>query len=70
MYIYKKKTLGTVSFPGVRSTDARRTHSNNDIVNLKCKRYRIREKIYRIYFRSTPLYFKLFLKLLRNFATI
>jgi len=37
-----KKTLGTVSFPGVRSKDERRTHSNNDIVNLKYKRNRIR----------------------------
>ena len=37
-----KKTLGTVPFPGVRSKDARRIHSNNDIVNLKYKRNRIR----------------------------
>lgn len=40
--IRDKKTLGTVSFPGVRSKDARRIHSNNDIVNLKYKRNRIR----------------------------
>jgi len=42
IYLLLEKTLGTVSFPGVRSKDERRTHSNNDIVNLKYKRNRIK----------------------------
>ena len=59
----------SVPFPGLRSRDARRTHSNyNNNNNLKCKRHGTKQKISRIYFRSTHFAFKLFLELLlRNF---